>query len=261
MADLSAVIITKNEARRIQRCLDSIRWIPEIIIVDDQSSDETVTICKRYTNKIIIHSLNEDFAAQRNIGTQAATQQWVLQLDADEKVTEQARCVIEEALMSKKREITAFSLIRENHFLGRRMRFGGWSERAVKLFKRENGRYEGRVHESLHVSGRVNNLNAVIEHYPFDTFSDCLEKLNRYTSLEAKMMMEQNPSVPPKECDYQMTWRTLKLFWKIYVKKQGFREGLPGLVFASFWALGHFMKWTKYWELTGKCVWDLTEEF
>ncbi len=248
MVDLSAVIITKNEARRIERCLDSIRWIPEIIVVDDQSSDETITICKRYTNKIIVHPLNEDFAAQRNVGTQAAARQWVLQLDADEKVPDQTRRVIEEAL-NKKEGVAAFSLIRANHFLGKRMRFGGWSERAVKLFKRENARYEGRVHESLRVNGRVRNLNAVIDHYPFDAFSDCLEKLNRYTSLEARMMMERNPSVPLKECDYQMTWRPLKLFWKIYFKKQGFREGLPGLVFASFWALGHFMKWTKYWEL------------
>lgn len=248
MVDLSAVIITKNESRRIQRCLDSIRWIPEIIIVDDQSSDETVTICRRYTNNVIIHPLNEDFAAQRNIGTQAATRQWVLQLDADERVPEQTRHAIEEAL-NKKEEITAFSLIRANYFLKKKMRFGGWSERAVKLFKRGNGRYEGRVHESLRVSGRVKNINAVIEHYPFDTFSDCLEKLNRYTSLETRMMVERNPSISLKECNYQMTWRPLKLFWKIYVKKQGFREGLPGLVFASFWALGHFMKWTKYWEL------------
>ena len=255
MTDLAAVIITKNEARRIQRCLDSIRWIPEIIIVDDQSCDETVEICRRYTDKIITHPLSGDFAAQRNIGTQAATRQWVLQLDADEKITEQARRVIEKELCQGK-AAAAFSLIRQNYFLGRRMRFGGWNERSVKLFKRENGRYEGKVHESLRVNGCVQNLNAAIEHYPFDSFSDCLEKLNRYTSLEAQMMAERNPSVSRKEFRYQVMWRPLKLFWKIYVKKQGFREGLSGFIFASFWALGHFMKWTKYWELTGKCDWD-----
>ena len=247
MLDLSAVVLTKNEAERIQRCLESIRWIPEIIVVDDQSQDETVKICKRYTEKVIVHPLENDFAQQRNIGTLATSHSWILQLDADEVVPLKTRYHIEEVL-AKKNDISAFSFIRENYFLGKKMRFGGWSEQTIKLFHKEKALYNGRVHELLQVDGRIEKLNAVIEHYPFDTFSDCLEKLNRYTTLDAKAMVEKNRMIPFKECQYQMTWKPLKVFWKIYVKKQAFREGVPGLVFASFWALGHFMKWTKYWE-------------
>lgn len=249
MLSLSTVVITRNEAKRIQRCLESIRWVPEIIIVDDQSSDETVAICKRYTDKVIVRPLNDDFAAQRNAGIEAATRSWILQMDADEVVPEETAGKIERALAAGE-DVSAYSLIRANYFLGREMRYGGWVERSVKLFRKEKGRYRERVHERLEVKGSIQKLDAVIAHYPFDTFSDCLEKLNRYTSLEAEMMLERDPSVPMKECYYQMKRRPLKVFWKIFVKKQGFREGVPGLVFALFWALGHFMKWAKYWELT-----------
>ncbi|MBI1976926.1 MAG: glycosyltransferase family 2 protein, partial [Candidatus Omnitrophica bacterium] len=210
MISLSAVVITRNEEKRIQRCLESVRWVPEIVIVDDQSQDQTVEICRRYTDKIIIHPLNNDFAGQRNRGTRAASHQWILQLDADEVVPPQARQRIEE-ILQRGAAADAFRLRRMNYFIGRKMRFGGWNEKCTKLFRKGKAWYEGAVHEGLKVKGVVEDLSADIEHYPFDTFSDCLEKLNRYTSLEAGMMLERDSSLSLRECRYQMTWRPMKL--------------------------------------------------
>ncbi len=244
---LSAVILTHNETEKIRRSLESIRWIPDIVIVDDQSSDNTITLCKQYTDKIIVRPLENDFAAQRNKGIELAEGPWILQLDADETIPKETQQVIESALKQNS-NVSGYSLIRRNYFLGREMRYGGWREKCVKLFRKGEGWYKGRVHESLLIQGKIEPLAAFVNHYPFEKFSDCIEKLNRYTSIEAEMMWRENPNYALRDILYQMTYKSLKLFWKIYIKKQGFREGFIGFVFSCFWALGHMVRWAKYWE-------------
>jgi len=193
---LSVVIITKNEEEKIPRCLESIRWADEVIVVDGYSTDRTVEICKKFCAKVIQHRFEGDFGLERNIGTDAASGDWILQLDGDDVVTLKLKDRIEQILLSDSPYV-AYRFRRKNYFLGHFMRYGGWYHYYTHLYKK------GLEKEGI---------------------------------LDSKIIR------------YNLTARPIKLFWKMYVKKMGFREGVYGLFFSVLYALVHFVKWAKYWE-------------
>ncbi|MBI1953051.1 MAG: glycosyltransferase family 2 protein [Candidatus Omnitrophica bacterium] len=245
---LTAVILTKNESHRIRACLDSIRWADEIIVVDGESTDDTAAICRSYGATVIGHRFSGSFADERNLGVAAATGDWILQLDADDRVTEGFRSAAREILKGGS-PFSAYRFRRENFFLGHRMRFGGWYHYSLHFFRRGRARYEGRAHEELLVEGPVGRLETAIEHHPFSDFNQFMSRQNRYTSLEALGLLEKRGVLPEKEIRYQMGIKPLKLFFKMYVKKGGFREGMHGFLFSGLFAFVHFLKWAKYGEL------------
>ena len=245
---ISAVILSKNAAQTIWNCLESVRWVDEIIVVDGVSTDATVEICKKAGAKVLLDDTTDDFAKLRNAGTAAAGGDWVLQLDADEVVTGAFRKTLEK-LPRTPEPYAAYKFRRQNNFLGRWMRFGGWDHQSLHLFYRGKARYEGRVHEKLLVEGRIGTLGTGVEHYPFRSLEEFIERQNRYTSLEARQMVESDPTISMETVWRQTTAKPIKLFWKMYVKKQGFREGLAGLIFSGLYAFVHFLKWAKVWEI------------
>ncbi|MFA5094630.1 MAG: hypothetical protein WC512_05240, partial [Candidatus Omnitrophota bacterium] len=117
-------------------------------------------------------------------------------------------------------------------------------------FLREAGRYEGLIHERLKLTGPQGVIEAEIEHRPFNSMEQFLERQNRYTGYEAKDIFNEKGVLPLKIVLYNLKVKPLKLFWKLYIKKQGFREGRIGFIFCIMFAYVHFMKWAKYWELT-----------
>ncbi len=246
---LTAVLITKNEAAQIRSCLDAIRWTDEIVVVDGESTDGTPEICRSYGAKVITHPFEGSFAKERNLGTDHATSDWILQLDADDRVTDAFR----EAALAILRDGTpyaAFRFRRVNRFLGHWMSYGGWQHDSLHYFKRGKARYQGRVHEELVVDGPIGHLAAPIEHHPFKDFAQFWARQNRYTTLEAMELAAKQGILSEKAVRTQLLVRPLKLFFKIYVKKGGFREGMHGFLFAGMFAFVHFLKWAKYWELT-----------
>ncbi len=245
---ISAVILSKNAAQTIGNCLESVRWVDEIVIVDGGSTDATVEICKKAGAKILTDETKDDFGRLRNAGAAAANGDWVLQLDADEVVTGAFRKTLEK-LPRAPEPYAAYKFRRKNNFLGRWMRFGGWDHQSLHLFYRGKARYEGRVHEKLLVEGRIGTLQAGVEHYPFRSLEEFIERQNRYTSLEARQLVESNPAISMETIWRQTTAKPVKLFWKMYVKKQGFREGMAGLIFSGLYAFVHFLKWAKVWEI------------
>ncbi|MBI4341315.1 MAG: glycosyltransferase family 2 protein [Candidatus Omnitrophica bacterium] len=248
-ATLAVVMMTKNEEARLPACLERVKgWADEIVIIDDESSDGTVEIAQRYGAKVFVMASGDDHFLQWNRGIERATSAWVLHIDADEWVTPQLKQAIDEALQDGQGH-SAFELVRQNVFLGHPMRHGGWRHRHLILFRSDRARCVGKgIHVRLKVDGSVGFLNAEIEHYPFTSIAQFLERQNRYTSVEAQVMFEQHGDLPGRTVWFQAVARPLKLFWKFYAKKEGRKDGWVGFVFSALFAFTHSLLWMKYWE-------------
>jgi glycosyltransferase involved in cell wall biosynthesis len=247
-ATISAVILTKNESAQIRDCLDRLTWVDEIIVVDGESTDDTAEICRSYGARVVTHKFEGDFGQERNIGTSHATKDWVLQLDADDRLTEQFRKAAEQVLRQPPKH-AAYKFIRSNCFLGHWMRHGGWHHYSLHFFRRGKAIYEGRVHHDLIVDGSIGVLKAPIEHHPFNSLEQFIDRQNRYTTIEAQELLDEHGPFEEKELRYEIMKKPVKLFWKMWFKKQGFREGMIGFIFSGLFSFVHFLKWSKVWEM------------
>ena len=250
-ASISAVILTKNEERNIKRCLESLKWVDEIVLVDGFSTDKTVEIAKSYGAKIVEHKFEGDFGFERNIGNDNATSDWILALDADEAIPDKARKEIE-YILENGSEHNAYNVPRLQYFLNKPLLHGGRYHSIVNFFRKDKVKFEGKVHHLVHVDGKTGELNEPIEHYPFHSISEYLQKHDRYTNYEAEEMFELYKDSKMGEVKYNLGIRPVKLFLKSYFKKKGYKDGMLGLVFCILFAWSHFLKWAKYWELCQK---------
>jgi len=246
---VTAVIIAKNEEKRIAKCLDSIKWADEVVVVDGLSTDKTVEIAKGYGAKVVPHKFTGAFADDRNIGNDNARNDWVLTLDADDIVTDGFRLKAEAALSQNKGDTVIYKFRRKNFFLGHAMENGGWSHYIPNFLNRRFVRFEGEVHEVPVYKGAMGTIEADIEHYPFDSISQFINRQNRYTDIAAKDLLKGKGVLSEKKIRKEMMGRSFKIFWKAYFKKKGYREGFYGLLFAVLFAFINFLKWAKYREL------------
>jgi len=245
---LTALLIVKNEEKRIRGCLDSVRWADEIVVVDGFSRDRTVEICNEYGAKIIEHEFEGGFDIDCNLGIDNSSGDWILKLDADEVVTDSLKEDIQRVLEDDK-GYSAFKFHRKNFFLGHFMRYGGWYHYSLHFFKKGKARYKGRVHETLIVDGKIGQIEGDCEHYPFSSLTEFIDRHNRYSNIEAQRILDEQGILNTKTINYNLKIKPLKRFWKFYVKKKGFLEGLYGLVFSILFAWVHFLNWAKYWEM------------
>jgi glycosyltransferase involved in cell wall biosynthesis len=247
--NVSVVIIAKDEEKKIARCLESIRWADEVIVVDGMSEDRTAEIARSFGARVVRHAFTGSFADDRNVGMDEARNEWVLTLDADDVVTEDFAAQLEEAL-AKREDAVAYKFRRKNFFLGHPMEHGGWHHYIPNLVKKGAVRFKGDIHEVPVFEGRMGTIEADIEHYPFDSVSQFIARQNRYTDIAARDLLEREGRLSEREIRRNMMSKSLKMFWKSYVRKQGYKDGFYGLVFAVLFAFINFMKWAKYWELT-----------
>ncbi|MFH1798922.1 MAG: glycosyltransferase family 2 protein [Candidatus Omnitrophota bacterium] len=245
---LSIIVITKNAANKIKNCLESVKWADEIIVVDGGSADGTIEIVKKYTDKIITSEF-DGFDKERNKGTEEASGDWILQMDADEVVPEDFKKRLLRLLEGEDEGCVSFKFRRRNIFLGRLMMRGGWYHYSAHLFKKGFAHYKGGIHEQLIVNGKQGKMEAGLEHYPFYSISEFIERQNRYTTLQANEMFAKNRDISKKEIMYNLKVKPIKLFWKMYIKKKGYKEKLHGFIFSVLFSWVHFVKWLKYWEL------------
>jgi len=207
-----------------------------------------VEVAQRYTDRVFSMASEDDHFGQWNRGIDRATSDWILHIDADELVTSGLKAAIDQVLVDAKGH-SAFEVMRKNVFLGHPMRYGGWYHRHLILFRRDRARCVGKgIHVRLKVDGSIGFLDADIEHYPFSSIAQFIDRQNHYTAVEARVMLEERGLLPRGTIMYQAGVRPVKLFWKFYVKKGGYREGWYGLVFSLLFAFAHFALWTKYWE-------------
>ncbi len=246
---LTVLLLTRNEARQIERCLSSVRWADEIVVVDGESTDGTAERCRAFGATVVSRPFCGSFAEERNAGLDVASGDWVLQMDADERVTPGLRMALERVLSSQGGGVAAYQVYRRNIFLGRFMRYGGWYHDHLCLFRRTGHRYHGLVHERLNVRGEIGHLRADLEHEPFRSLEQFITRQNRYTTLQARELLETNGVLPWRTVEPRLRRRALNRWWKFYVKKQGFREGMHGLVFSTLFAWVELLIWAKYCEL------------
>lgn len=246
---LSAVILTYNAETQIENCLKSIQgWAQEIIIVDGKSSDKTIDICKKYTNKIYERPFRGSFSEDRNFGADQAMGDWIIQLDADEIVPFSFQKKFE--TIRNIPSYSAYKTRRKNFFLGHPLDQGPWYHYIHILYLKNKARFYGLVHERLEVEGEIGTLEAEIEHYPFSSIHQFIQRQNRYTTLSSEEMFKTQGILPWKKMRRHLYYKPIKMFWKLFIVKKGYRDGFHGFIFSVLYAFEHFLKWIKYWELT-----------
>jgi glycosyltransferase involved in cell wall biosynthesis len=244
---LSAVIITRNEEANIERCLKSLQFCDQIILVDSGSTDKTVEIAKIYTGEVYVRPW-AGFAKQKNEAALLAKNKWILSVDADEVVPPSLQAEIKGLFESGKYALYgAFSMPRKTVHFGRWIRYGGWyPNRLVRLFNRETGNWEGaELHESWVSSGAIGLLREPLEHYSFSSLEDQVARNNRYSSLGALKLQREG-----KRFKWlRLLTKPTSKFLETYFLKRGFLDGYPGLIISISAAYSVFLKWAKLWEL------------
>lgn len=240
---IAVVILTKNEAANIERCLKSVTWTDEIVLVDDLSCDETVNIAKNYGARIFSRKL-DDFASQREYGAGCATSQWVFSLDADEEVTPELAEEIKSVVRSGRH--SAYQVAFKQHFFGKWLKHGGWYPAyRIRLYDRTRCHWGKQIHEKIDSAEPVGRLKNAIVHYSHQTISQFLEMLNHYTDMEAQSRYQQGIRTNIGA----VAGRPLRTFLAHYVLHQGFRDGAHGLVVAVLMAFYKFSWQAKLWEM------------
>ena len=245
--------MTKNAAPLIEGTLKSVApWVDEIVVLDGFSTDDTVGICRRYTDKVYQNRWDGyRFCTERNLGTSKATSDWCFHIDPDERATPEFRDTVQRILENGS-SYDAFEFRKKNYFLGHAMMHGGWYHYSLHFFRRGKARYDGVIHETLHVDGTVGRIEAPVEHYPFISISQFIQRHNGYSAREAQAKLEERGILSDEEILFQLKKKPLKRFFKFYVRKRGFLDGTHGLVFSVLFAWVHFINWAKYWELLQK---------
>ncbi|HVT63329.1 MAG TPA: glycosyltransferase family 2 protein [Legionellaceae bacterium] len=238
---LSVIIIAKNEASNIRRCLDSITWADEIIILDSGSEDDTVAIAREYTPHVYQTDW-QGFGVQKQRALHYASKDWVLNLDADEYVDDTLRDHIIKVMAQNKHE--GYRIPIQMCFYGKPLRFSSSPSRHIRLFKREGATYStDYVHEKilLPLGARIGRINASIWHHSFRDMSHALSKLNLYSSYSAAIRNQDNQRPSLGKTIGSSCW----MFFRCYILQGGFLDGIPGLVFALFHAQGSWYRGIK----------------
>jgi glycosyltransferase involved in cell wall biosynthesis len=252
MTGISAFIVCKNEAASIERCLASLAWCDEIVVVDSGSTDATLDICARHNCRIACREWT-GYVEQKSHALSLCTQPWILNLDADEEVSSELRDEIRVMLESDaggqvKEE--GFELLRVVFYLGRFWRKGGWHpERRLRLARRERVTWHGEEpHEHARVQGVVDRMRGELRHYTYRDIADHVARLNAHSSAAARALHAKGKGVSLAE----LLLKPKARFFKFYLLRCGYREGLPGLLVAFMEAFYVYLKYFKLWELGSK---------
>jgi glycosyltransferase involved in cell wall biosynthesis len=250
---ISVVLITRDEAPRIRRCLDSVRWADEIVVVDQHSRDATAAICREYGARVLARAMTAGFGEQKDFAVAQATSPWVLSLDADEEVTPALRAAIEAAVAAPGPYV-GFRMPRLTSYLGRFIRHCGWYPSPVlRLFRRGHGRFTAAlVHEELVVDGPVGDLGEDLLHHSYDTLADHVRKLLVYTAYDARTLERRGVRLGPLAAPWWLVVRPAATFVRKYVVQRGFREGWHGFVLSAMAALVVLVNAVRLGELTGR---------
>lgn len=242
MAKLSVIIITKNEASNIRDCLQSVAWADEIIVVDSNSTDDTVSICKELGAQVYVHDW-PGFGIQKSRALGYAKNDWVLSLDADERVTPELQAEIEKTLCATNITFNAYNISRLSNFCGRFMRHSGWyPDLLPRLFKRGKASFsDDLVHERLIIDGEVGQLQGILLHYSFEDMAEVLQKVNQYSSAGAVMMFKRGKRTTLAGAVMRGIWS----FIRTYFLRAGFLDGQKGFMLAVSNAEGTYYRYIK----------------
>lgn len=247
MPKLSVTIITKNEAADIGQAIATVSWADEVLVVDAESHDETRAIAERLGCRVLVRPW-DGYVSQKNFAAGAASHDWILSLDADERITPALADEVQ-AMLGSEPAARGYRLPRVTWHLGRWIRSTDWfPDHQLRLYDRRHGRWDGRhVHESVRVEGAVGTLKGEIQHYAYRDIADHLETIDRYTTLAARQMHERGRRAGAADLLLQAP----AAFARNYLLRGGFRDGTPGLIVSVLNAYYVFLKFAKLWELSG----------
>ncbi len=249
MSKLSVIVLTKNSERLLEKCLASVEWADEILVLDSGSSDRTEEIARRFTEGF--YSVQwRGFSATRNKGIEMARGDWILVLDSDEVLERGAAAEIQ-GILAEPGGVDGYYIRRRAYFLGRRIRFCGWGrDRQLRLFKKGRGQLDEKrkVHEGVVLQGKAGMLRVKIDHYSYHSIEQYLRRMNVYTSLWAEERYENGRRGTVLHVLLRAPWT----FLEMYVLKLGMLDGFIGLVLCVLSSLSTFSRYLKLWELARK---------
>lgn len=241
---ITAIIITKNNEDLIADCIDSVAFCDEVLVIDDGSTDKTPDIAA-YKNARVISYSTGSFAEKRNFGLQKAKYEWIFYIDADERVDKKLESAIKEQIEKRKNDFVAFRVNRKNFYLGNHE----WPtiEHLERLFKKKHLKeWVGALHETAKVDGAIGELDGYLLHYTHRDLTSMLQKTIAWSAIEAKLRYDANHP--------QMTWWRFPrvmftAFYDSYVKQQGWKVGVVGLIESMFQMFSMFITYARLWEM------------
>ncbi|MBI1804423.1 MAG: glycosyltransferase family 2 protein [Ignavibacteriae bacterium] len=246
MAALSVILITFNEEKNIERCLQSVRWADEIIVLDSYSTDRTVELARRFTSHVFQHSYDGDIP-QRERGFAKATGGWLFYIDADEEVSSELMEEIK-GIINARETKDGYYVPRKVAVLGRWIMHGGWyPDYTLRLFRREKYRAEhAEVHGGFAVDGEKGRLHGFLHHYTYATIEQYLAKMNDYTSLQVSNKLREDPNI-------NISWIKIFLsppshFFRKFISNKGYKDGFVGFILAALGAIYTLGLYAKLWE-------------
>ena len=242
---VTATIITFNEAANIEAALASLSWADEIIVVDSQSTDRTTEIARKFTDKVIVRPW-PGYVAQKNFAAEQASHDWIFSLDADERVTPELAAEIKK-LVGDGPGAAGYRVPRVTFHLGRWMRSTDWyPDYQLRLYDRRRARWSGKyVHESVKADGQVEDLRSELQHFAYRDLAHHFQTMDRYTTLAARQMFEEGR----RAGFLDLMIHPPAAFFRNYVLRGGFRDGVPGLIVSAMNARYVGLKFAKLWEL------------
>jgi glycosyltransferase involved in cell wall biosynthesis len=246
---VSAIVVCFNEERNIGACLDSLRWCDEIVVVDSFSTDRTVEICRQYTDRVVQRPW-AGYRDQKAFAHSLATKEWVLLVDADERVSPELREEIQNCLVSAANTHAGFLVPRLVFYLGRWWRRGGWyPDYDVRLFRRDRATWGGTdPHEKILVEGKLQRLRHPLHHFSYRDMEDHVQRINHFTSISSRELYKEAKRWRLSDAVLRPAFR----FFRSYILKRGFLEGFAGFYIAVTASVYVFLKYAKLWELESR---------
>lgn len=255
MKNISLAMAVYNEEENLAHALDSVaNLVDEIIIVDGHSTDKTIAIAKKYKAKVISVPNRKMFHSNKQRAIDESTKAWVLQLDADETVSDG---LLEEIKnLPQEGDISGYWIPRKNNFLGSFLKKGGqYPDYTLRLYRRGKGRLPCKdVHEQAEVDGKTEYVKSPLLHFPYPNFSHYLKHFDLYTSILADDLSKNKTGTGIHAIIYHCVLKPLHWFLKTYFRHKGFMDGFPGFIFSLFSSLRFVVAYAKYWEKTKKAA-------
>jgi glycosyltransferase involved in cell wall biosynthesis len=243
---ISVAIITKNEEKRLPECLKSVAFADEIVIVDSGSTDKTLEIAKEFGCRVFVEEW-KGFGMQKNSAIEKCTNEWVIILDADERIPSETKYSILAVIQNPTASAYSFKM---KHFINKRwIKYGGnWPDWHVRLVNKNKGSFVGTIHERWVTEGNIEKIDAYIEHYGFEDYFDMIKTMNEYSTLSAQELYISGR----RASIFTPIVHSIAMFIKVFILKKGFLDGFDGLVLALLKAGGSFFKYAKLLELQRK---------
>jgi len=243
---VSVYVLTTDNRRTIERCLKSLSWAEELVVVDSYSQDGTYDICKQYTDKVFRRKWT-GHRDQYQYAADLTTRNWIMFVDADEEIPYTLAEEIRTELEGRPKDLDGYFVYRRTYYLGRWIQYGGWyPDGEIRLYRRERGRWEGGLHAKLVVDGKVGVLKNQYHHYTYGSISDQIQTIDKYSKIAADDLFQSGENFSLLKLLLHPPFR----FLKEYLLKSGFRDGIPGFIIIVSTMFYVFVKYAKLWELT-----------